>query len=200
MRARRPIRDYYKILSIDASASHEEIRSSYRRLAKRFHPDVTISKEAGLWMRLINEAYDVLGDKRKRVIYDYIFLAYSELFAHEGAGHIDAVILLSTSRQGRFRYIFSTIVVHIIGLQDSLDLVLMSLLIFASALYVLFRQGELAAGLIAFLLISAAIVIMVRVFAEIFGRAGIRVAEPWFHEILMTHNNSLKRTPEDGKK
>jgi curved DNA-binding protein len=63
-------KDYYDILGVPRSASEEEIRKAYRKLARKFHPDV--SKETGAESRFkeVAEAYDVLGDSEKRKKYD----------------------------------------------------------------------------------------------------------------------------------
>jgi molecular chaperone DnaJ len=62
--------DYYKALGVDKKASQEEIKKSYRRLARKYHPDT--NKDAGAEERFkqISEAYDVLGDPEKRKRYD----------------------------------------------------------------------------------------------------------------------------------
>ena len=62
--------DYYEALEVSRDASEDEIRQSYRRLARRYHPDV--NKEAGAEDRFkqISEAYDVLRDAEKRARYD----------------------------------------------------------------------------------------------------------------------------------
>ncbi|HEX6024769.1 MAG TPA: DnaJ domain-containing protein, partial [Solirubrobacter sp.] len=63
-------RDYYEILGVARDASQEEIRAAYRRLARRYHPDV--NKEPGAEDRFkeISEAYEVLRDPEKRERYD----------------------------------------------------------------------------------------------------------------------------------
>ena len=63
-------RDYYEILGVSRTASAEEIKRAYRRLARKYHPDV--NKEPGAEDRFkeINEAYEVLSDERKRARYD----------------------------------------------------------------------------------------------------------------------------------
>lgn len=64
-------KDYYKILNVDKKASQEEIRSAYRKLAKKYHPDLNPDdSKAQEKFKDINEAYEVLGDKEKRRKYD----------------------------------------------------------------------------------------------------------------------------------
>jgi curved DNA-binding protein len=63
-------KDYYKTLGIDRSASHEEVRKAYRKLARKYHPDVSKEANAQALMRDLNEANDVLRDKEKRAAYD----------------------------------------------------------------------------------------------------------------------------------
>lgn len=65
-------KDYYKILGLEAGAGDAEIKAAYRRLARKYHPDV--SKEAGAEdkFKAINEAYEVLRDAQKRAAYDQL--------------------------------------------------------------------------------------------------------------------------------
>lgn len=63
-------KDYYFVLGIDRQASQIEIKQAYRRMAKRYHPDVSSETDAELKFRQINEAYDVLCDQYKRAAYD----------------------------------------------------------------------------------------------------------------------------------
>ena len=63
--------DYYEILGVDKDASQEEIKKAYRKLAKKYHPDLhPDDKEAGERFSKINEAYEVLSDEKKRKQYD----------------------------------------------------------------------------------------------------------------------------------
>ena len=64
-------KDYYKILGVDKGASNEEIKKAYRKLAKKYHPDLNPNDEkAQEKFKDINEAYEVLGDEKKRKKYD----------------------------------------------------------------------------------------------------------------------------------
>jgi curved DNA-binding protein CbpA len=64
------IRGYYAILGIPEDASFQEIRKSYRKLAKKYHPDRNKSSHAEETVKKINEAFEILSDKRKRKQYD----------------------------------------------------------------------------------------------------------------------------------
>ncbi len=63
-------KDYYEILGVSRTASQEEIRKAFRKLAKEFHPDVNRDAGSGEKYREINEAYEVLKDPEKRKKYD----------------------------------------------------------------------------------------------------------------------------------
>jgi curved DNA-binding protein len=65
-------KDYYKIMAVDKTATQDEIKTSYRKLARKFHPDVSKEKDAETRFKDINEAYEVLRDKEKRAAYDQL--------------------------------------------------------------------------------------------------------------------------------
>ena len=72
-------RDYYEVLGVEKNASAEEIKKAYRRLARKYHPDVNGGdKEAEARFKEINEAYEVLGDPQRRSQYD--------MYGHEQPG------------------------------------------------------------------------------------------------------------------
>ena len=79
-------RDYYEVLGVGRSASEDEIRKAYRRLALQFHPDR--NKEAGAadQFKEVAEAYAILSDTEKRGLYDRYGHAASERGFNNGFG------------------------------------------------------------------------------------------------------------------
>ncbi|KYD11115.1 molecular chaperone DnaJ [Caldibacillus debilis] len=63
-------RDYYEILGVDRNATKEEIKKAYRRLSKKYHPDLNKEEGAAEKFKEITEAYEVLSDDEKRRRYD----------------------------------------------------------------------------------------------------------------------------------
>lgn len=71
-------KDYYEILGVKREASAAEIKSAYRKLARKYHPDVNKTKEAEQKFKDLNEAYEVLSDKEKRQRYDSLGANWQE--------------------------------------------------------------------------------------------------------------------------
>lgn len=71
-------RDYYEVLGVSKTATDEELKKAYRKLAKKYHPDANPDNkaEAEAKFKELNEAYEVLSDKQKRAMYDQ--------FGHDG--------------------------------------------------------------------------------------------------------------------
>ena len=66
-------KDYYGILGVDRRADEREIKAAFRRLARRYHPDVNPGNPAAeRRFKDVNEAYEVLGDAEKRRRYDML--------------------------------------------------------------------------------------------------------------------------------
>jgi molecular chaperone DnaJ len=71
-------RDYYEVLGVARGSSPDEIKKSYRQLARKYHPDVNKEADAEEKFKEINEAYEILSDEQKRTMYDR--------FGHAGLG------------------------------------------------------------------------------------------------------------------
>lgn len=69
-------RDYYEVLGLDRNASEDDIKRAFRKLAKKYHPDVSTEAHAEERFKEINEAYQVLSNSERRAKYDQ--------FGHQG--------------------------------------------------------------------------------------------------------------------
>ncbi|MEQ8206503.1 MAG: DnaJ domain-containing protein, partial [Woeseia sp.] len=65
-------KDYYKVMGVKRDASQDEIKRAYRKLARKYHPDVSKESDAELRFKEVGEAYAVLKDPEKRTAYDQL--------------------------------------------------------------------------------------------------------------------------------
>lgn len=78
-------KDYYQILGVDKNASADDIKKAYRKLARKYHPDVSKEADAAQRMAEINEANTVLSDPEKRAAYDQLGANYAQGMGAGGA-------------------------------------------------------------------------------------------------------------------
>ncbi len=76
-------KDYYKILGISMQASPEEVKSAYRDMSKKYHPDRNPNVDTTTLMQDINEAYAILKDEAKRSRYDQEYRRFTQYYAKE---------------------------------------------------------------------------------------------------------------------
>jgi len=77
-------RDYYEVLGTQKGATLKEIKSAYRKMAKKYHPDRNKDADAETRFKEVQEAYDVLSDERKRAAYDQYGHAGTQSFGGGG--------------------------------------------------------------------------------------------------------------------
>ena len=63
-------RDYYEVLGLAKGASDDEIKKAYRKLSKKYHPDINKEADAEEKFKEVSEAYEVLSDPQKKAAYD----------------------------------------------------------------------------------------------------------------------------------
>ena len=94
-------KDYYQVLGVAKTASSDEIKRAYRKLALQYHPDRNKSKEAEAKFKEITKAYEVLSDQQKRQTYDQFGSAAFEQGSPFGGQN-------KTGQYGPFRYTYTT--------------------------------------------------------------------------------------------
>lgn len=104
-------KDYYKVLGLEKSAMGEEIKKTYRKLAKKYHPDTNAgSKTAESKFKELNEAYEVLGDEGKRAKYDEMYddMKSGRYNAGTSGGFDPSMYRAGTGGAGGYEYTWST--------------------------------------------------------------------------------------------
>ncbi len=94
-------RDYYEVIGVSKDAQDNEIKSQYRKLALKFHPDRNKSEEAAEHFKEVSEAYAVLSDKEKRQLYDQ--------YGHSGVDGKYSTDDIFSGAKGNFQDVFSDI-------------------------------------------------------------------------------------------
>ena len=63
-------RDYYEVLGVSKTANDDEIKKAYRKLSKKYHPDINKEADAEDKFKEVTEAFEILSDSQKRAAYD----------------------------------------------------------------------------------------------------------------------------------
>lgn len=85
---------YYQALGVSQDSSQDDIKKAYRRLAKKYHPDVSDDPDCARKFREVNEAYNLLNDSKQRTIYDTNYDGWSKFSEDEAySNSLDHIIL-----------------------------------------------------------------------------------------------------------
>ncbi len=104
-------KDYYKVLGLEKGASAEEIKKTYRKLAKKYHPDTNPGNKASEEkFKEVSEAYEVLGDKDKKAKYDALYedMKSGRFRAGAGGGFDPSMYRNDTEGDGGYQYTWTT--------------------------------------------------------------------------------------------
>jgi curved DNA-binding protein len=104
-------KDYYKILGLERSATQDEIKRAFRKLARKHHPDVAKEPDAEARFKEVSEAYEVLGDAEKRAAYDQLGKTWQSGQEFRPPPNWDAGFEFSgaSSERGQFSDFFDTL-------------------------------------------------------------------------------------------
>ncbi|MBV9987334.1 MAG: J domain-containing protein [Chitinophagaceae bacterium] len=93
------MKDFYQVLQVSPSATQEEIKKAFRRLALRYHPDKNSSPDAALHYQQIQEAWQTLKDRHTRAAYNYKRYINTPKQSRPVAGSIEELLQLSAAFQ-----------------------------------------------------------------------------------------------------
>src|ERR1035437_3105485 len=100
-------KDYYQILGVSKSASADEIKKAYRKLALQFHPDKNKTKEADAKFKEVTKAYEVLSDSQKKQTYDQFGTAAFEQGGPGAGGPFGGGFGQQGGQYGPFTYTYT---------------------------------------------------------------------------------------------
>lgn len=102
-------KDYFEILGVSKDASEEEIKKAYKKLAKKYHPDVSQEKDAEKKFKEIQEAYSVLGDESKEKTtknLDTILTDSNNTLEMDTANMVDLILKIYLEKQDLMQMIY----------------------------------------------------------------------------------------------
>ena len=83
-------KDYYAVMGVERDAAQDEIKRAYRKLARKYHPDVSKEPDAEARFKELGEAYEVLKDPEKRAAYDKLGKDWGRIFVRRRTGTKDS--------------------------------------------------------------------------------------------------------------